>query len=123
VEFDFAEIASVVGGLPPSAYESRQWWANSTTTQAQSWGDADWHVDDVNFERQRVRYVRGRVGGSYRARGGRPARDTAAAVLVAETESADLDVRVQVTWQRAGHVTLDDRGDLVSCAGNPWPNW
>jgi hypothetical protein len=67
VEFDFAEIASVVGGLPPSAYESRQWWANSTTTQAQSWGDADWHVDHVNFERQRVRYVRGRVGGSYRA--------------------------------------------------------
>lgn len=113
VEFTFAEIADVVGGLPPTAYGTRQWWANSSSIQAQAWRDADWHVDHVNFERELVRFARGRVGGSYRERGHRSARDTAAAVLVTETDSVELDVRIAMTWQRAGGITLDSAGGLV----------
>jgi predicted GIY-YIG superfamily endonuclease len=112
-EFGFADISALVDGLPPSAYENRQWWANSSLTQAQAWRDADWHVEYVSFDRQRVRFARGKVGGSYQARGRRPASETAAAVLVTETDSAELDVRVRMTWQRAGHVTLGPAGDLV----------
>lgn len=114
VEFSFAEIADLVAGLPPSAYGSRQWWANSRSTQAQAWRDADWHVDQVNFGRQRVRYARGPVGSSYGdSRHPRSVHKTAAAALVVETDSADLDVRVHLTWQRAGPVSLDAAGDLV----------
>lgn len=112
-EFTFAEIADLVGGLPQSAYGTRQWWANSSSVQAQAWRDADWHVTGVNFERQRVWFGRGGVGGGYRERGYRAARDTAAAVLVAETDSAELDVRVVMTWQRAGQITFDAAGDLA----------
>jgi hypothetical protein len=96
-----------VGGLPPTAYDTRQWWANSSSSHAQSWRDADWHIDYVDFRRQRVRYTSGRVGGSYRDRGHRPAREAAA--LVAETDAAELDVRVHMSWQRAGQVALDTR--------------
>ncbi|WP_199435225.1 DUF7662 domain-containing protein [Qaidamihabitans albus] len=112
-EFGFGDIATLVGELPASAYESRQWWANSSHSHAQAWRDADWHVDTVDLERRQVRFARGKVGGSYRARGHRPLHDTAAAVLVEETDAAQLDVRITMEWQRAGHVTLDDAGDVV----------
>lgn len=112
-EFDFAEVAGLVGGLPDSAYRNRQWWANSSLVQAQAWREADWHVDYVSFDRQRVRFTRGKVGGTYQERGRRPAAETAAAVLVTETDSAELDVCVHMTWLRAGHVTLDASADLV----------
>lgn len=101
VEFTFDEVAGLVGGLPPSAHERRQWWANSSSVQAQAWREADWHVDHVNFIQQQVRLLRGKVGGSYLARGRRPASETASAVLVNESDLAELDVRVHMTWQHA----------------------
>jgi hypothetical protein len=58
----FADIAALVAGLPPSAYRSRQWRANSSLTQAAAWHVADWYVDHVDFERARVRFARGKVG-------------------------------------------------------------
>src|SRR5687768_16149897 len=73
VEFGFAEIAHLVGGLPPTAYEVRQWWGNSSSVQAQSWRDADWHVAQVDFARQCVRFARGTVGTSYGDRRPAPA--------------------------------------------------
>ena len=113
VEYDFADIAALVGGLPPTAYSTRQWWGNDSKVEAQAWRDADWHVAMVDFERQRVRFERGRVGGSYQARGRRPAKEKVAAVFAVETASANLDVRVSTSWERAGDIVLDAAGDLV----------
>jgi hypothetical protein len=113
VELTFADIAALVDGLPASAYGSRQWWANSSLTQAEAWRQADWHVDQVNFDRQRVRFARGKVGGSYLARGRRPATERAIAVLSDEFEPVELDVRVRMRWHLPAGVTLDAAGRLV----------
>jgi hypothetical protein len=38
VEMSFADVADLVGGLPPSAYEHRAWWANNLDhVHAESW--------------------------------------------------------------------------------------
>lgn len=58
-EFDFDDVAQLVGWLPPSAYEHRPWWGNGNHVQAQAWLNAGWHVDQVDLERQRVRFTRG----------------------------------------------------------------
>lgn len=113
VELTFAEIAELVHGLPASAYGSRQWWANSSLTQAQAWRQADWHVDTVSFDRRRVRFARGKVGGSYLARGRRPAGEKAAPVLPDEFEPVELDVRVRMRWHLPADVTLDEAGRLL----------
>jgi len=113
VEFDFADIAALVGGLPPSAFKRREWWGNDSKVEAQAWRDADWHVAHVSLERERVRFERGRVGGGHLARGRRPAKEKVVAALAAETYLAHLDVRVNATWQRAGDIALDDAGGLV----------
>jgi hypothetical protein len=63
VEFAFADIADLVGGLPPSAFNHREWWANDSKVEAQAWRDADWHVAWVSLDRKRVRFERGWVGG------------------------------------------------------------
>lgn len=62
VDMDFADIAALVAGLPPSAYRNRQWRTNSSLTQAAAWRAADWHADHVDFEREQVRFARGKVG-------------------------------------------------------------
>ena len=55
VEFDFDEIDQLVGGLPESA-GLRQWWANSSRSQALAWRAAGFHVDQVWLTRRRVRF-------------------------------------------------------------------
>ncbi len=51
LELSFAEVETIVGDtLPASAQSTRAWWANSKTIQGQSWQDAGWLVDDVDFE-------------------------------------------------------------------------
>ncbi|MBK5248666.1 MAG: hypothetical protein JJE50_04405 [Actinomycetales bacterium] len=57
VDLDFDVIASAVGGLPPSA-DLRQWWANSSHSQALAWRAAGFHVDHVSLDRKRVRFAR-----------------------------------------------------------------
>jgi hypothetical protein len=113
VEFDFADIGALVGGLPPTAYDVRQWWGNARSVQALAWRDADWHVEQVNFDRQRVRFERGRVGGGFQAHRGRPVKEKLVAAFAPETYLAELDVRVNTTWERAGDITLDSAGGLV----------
>ncbi|MEV6646508.1 hypothetical protein [Amycolatopsis sp. NPDC051371] len=113
VELTFAEIAELVHGLPASAYGSRQWWANSSLTQAEAWRQADWHVEMVSFDGRRVRFARGKVGGSYLARGRRPAKGETAPVPPAEFDPAELDVRVRMRWQLPAAVTLDETGRLL----------
>jgi hypothetical protein len=113
VECTFAEIAALVDGLPASAFESRQWWANSSLTQTQAWRQAGWHVDGVEFGRQRVRFARGKVGGSYLARGRRPATEKAVSLLLTELEPVELDVQVRMRWYRPAAVTLGGDGRLL----------
>lgn len=109
VDLAFADIADLVGGLPPSAYETRQWWANSSLVQAQAWRGADWHVASVDFTRQRVRFERGRDGRAYTRR----AEVEQTAELLPERDLPEVDVRVRLMWRRAGEVVLDRRGGLV----------
>ncbi|MEU7529617.1 hypothetical protein AB0A74_28080 [Saccharothrix sp. NPDC042600] len=110
VDMAFADIAGLVrGGLPPGAYDTRQWWANSTLSQARAWRAADWHVAAVDFSRQRVRFERGRDGRAYTRRAAvePPVR------LEAEPDMPEVDVRVRTTWRRAGEVALDGGGGLL----------
>lgn len=60
VTLTFAEVADLVGGLPPSAYEHPSWWSRNTSrhVQARAWVDAGYHADadlaarTVRFHRQ-----------------------------------------------------------------------
>jgi hypothetical protein len=66
VTMTFSQVAAIVGGLPPSAYALRQWWANDSKVEARAWRSAGWHVDSegVEFGSQTVRFARGKVGGT-----------------------------------------------------------
>lgn len=136
VDMDFDEIASLVGGLPPTARSTRQWWANNSQTQALAWREAGYHVDAVAFDRGRVRFVSGTVGGSYHDRGRRhpdeqaggvEATGTAASALVhlppADRTPVDapVDVRVVMQWTDAGRVELDGAGKprFAAVGGGP----
>jgi hypothetical protein len=66
VELAFNDIADLVNGLPPSAFRYQAWWANDSKVEAMAWRAADWHVDMINLDRQRVRFARGQIGGSHR---------------------------------------------------------
>ncbi|MDX3188632.1 hypothetical protein PV458_09535 [Streptomyces sp. MN03-5084-2B] len=112
-ELSFSEIAELVDGLPASAYESRPWWANSSHTQAQAWRAAGWHVQHVNFDRQRVRFARGAVNGTYVARVRLAGSVAHEALPAEETGAAELDVRVRMAWQKPAHVVLDEVGGLA----------
>jgi hypothetical protein len=113
VDMDFADIAALVAGLPPSAYRNRQWWANSSLTQAAAWRAADWHVDHVDFERERVRFTRGKVGGIRTTDSRVPGPDPPSGdAFAAELTDPEVDVRVRMTWNRAGMVTAQ-QGRLV----------
>ncbi len=63
-EMTFSHIDAIVGGLPPSARRLRQWWANDSKVEARAWRAAGWHVDAVDLNSERVRFTRGRVGGT-----------------------------------------------------------
>jgi hypothetical protein len=55
----FAEISRLVGGLPPSAYRYREWWANdhgSRHVQAHAWLEFGRRVEAVDLKRQVVRF-------------------------------------------------------------------
>jgi hypothetical protein len=68
VNLEFSQVSDLVGGLPPTAYERHQWWANDSKVQAQARRAAGWHVDTVAFDRRRVRFLPGQVGGAYSVR-------------------------------------------------------
>lgn len=113
MERTFAEVAELADGLPASAYRSRQWWANSSLTQAEAWRQADRHVDTVSFDRHRVRFARGKVGGSHLARGRTPAKQKAAPVLSDVFDPVALDVRIHLRWHLPAAVPLDEAGRLL----------
>jgi hypothetical protein len=52
-------IDAAVGGLPPSAYRHRSWWANTRTSpQGRSWWRVGWRVEDVDFATAMVTFDR-----------------------------------------------------------------
>lgn len=113
VEFDFTQIANLVGGLPPSAFKHPAWWANDSKVEAEAWRAADWHVDVVNLSRQHVRFLRGGVGGSHRrTHHDRPAPDQTLAADLDRLGGSTLDLRLHLTWQPIGTAVRDAGGRL-----------
>lgn len=136
IELTFAEVDRIVGGLPASARTLRPWWANSSQGQALAWRSAGWHVDKVDFANRRVRFARGRVGGTRadRLSASRPVapassrhdRPSAVSSLVealpeavdqvavtTPTRADEVDVSVRFSWQQIGSVTLDATGKVA----------
>ena len=66
VTMTFREVSAIVGGLPPTAYRLRQFWANDSKVQGRAWRSVGWHVAErgVDFNTQTVTFARGRVGGT-----------------------------------------------------------
>lgn len=61
VQLSFEEVEELIEGeLPPTAREHRSWWANDSTSHAQSkqWLDAGWRVSGLNIGQQRVTFTR-----------------------------------------------------------------
>jgi hypothetical protein len=59
MDLNFQQLEAVLRfTLPKSARTYREWWANSRSghVQSRSWMDANWRVDSVDFQRQRVRF-------------------------------------------------------------------
>ena len=137
IELTFAEVDRIVGGLPASARTLRPWWANSSHGQALAWRSAGWHVDKVDFANRRVRFARGRVGGT-RADRLNASRSPAPApwrldppsvsappavslpeavdqVTIAASTAAPgaVDVSVRFSWRQLGRVTLDAAGKVA----------
>jgi hypothetical protein len=65
IRLTFEQVAAAVpGGLPPSAYRYRAWWANESNgrhVHAQAWTGAGWAVVNVDFTDRAVTF--GRVAG------------------------------------------------------------
>jgi hypothetical protein len=58
IEMSFAEVARLVGGLPPTAYVRPQWWSNNPQghVQAAAWLGIGRRVAMVDLTTQRVRF-------------------------------------------------------------------
>jgi hypothetical protein len=117
VEVSFEELAILVGGLPATAFSTRQWWANSSLVQALAWREADYHVDQVYLDRGRVRFARGGRGASRPdAKVAEPTANTAhrqahpVRVVVRPPIGDPVDARVVVQWTEGGVVQLDAAG-------------
>lgn len=61
VAMSFSQIEDLLGdNLPQSAFKYAAWWANqSYGSQAPSWLDAGFIVDEVNLQRRQITFVRG----------------------------------------------------------------
>jgi hypothetical protein len=120
-EWDFAAIGRLVGGLPRSAYEYREWWANSRRNpQGRAWLAAGRKVDLVDLLAGQVRFTTGAIQVERgRGRGRPPARLGAAegrataALPDAIRLPASLEVAVEGVWRSVGSVTVSAEGGLV----------
>ena len=108
VTMDFAEVDSVVGGLPASARRHRPWWGNSRRQpQSKAWLRAGWRVDAVNLTSELVRFVRADVAGA-----DEPSSRTVPSPEwpAPEAEVGVLEASIRATWERWGPVLLDESG-------------
>jgi hypothetical protein len=62
VTLGFKQIERILNDkLPSSAYEDRRWWEKEKEgnhVNARAWSNAGWKVDEVNFNKKRVKFVR-----------------------------------------------------------------
>ncbi len=91
VSMTFTEVQTVVGQLPPSAWTTRQWWANDSKAQAKAWREAGWHVQTVGLSSERVVFTKGQVGGTPAGRGNRIAAGEHTSTSRAATQRAADD--------------------------------
>lgn len=113
VELGFDQIEGIVGQSLPASSAQRQWWANSSHSQALAWRAAGFRVEQVFLDRRRVRFARGTRGGSHSDRrqpAAPPVPRRPAAPLDRLSVGTAVDVRVQLRWLDAGIVTLDGGG-------------
>jgi hypothetical protein len=118
VQMKFSQLDKLVaGGLPASARNHREWWANGGHQHALAWMDAGFLVSAVTGEG--VRFERGTKSPTSRPPNlPRPAR-VAPRPLRASVESAILpivgqtDVRIRLEWRDAGSIALDASGGLA----------
>jgi hypothetical protein len=96
VTLPMARIDAVVGGLPPTAWRARTWWANNSQVQARAWRAAGWHVAGVDFGERTVRFARGARGGTYAAR---RAAERAQAAPATPGPAAVLDAHAEWHWE------------------------
>ncbi len=66
IQMTFSEIAELVGGLPPSAYQHRAYWSNSDSHPfASAWMAAGYKVVECDLQSEVVRFDRGNVRNAY----------------------------------------------------------
>ncbi|MCC5947772.1 MAG: hypothetical protein JJT89_04880 [Nitriliruptoraceae bacterium] len=118
VEFTFADLDDVVGGLPASARRHREWWANSASPQGGAWLTAGYRVDQVNVSAETVRFVAGSPQPRSRSPRGRIEAASGDTVRPAESPSR---VEVHLQWQRVGAVVLGAAGALQFPRVEPRP--
>lgn len=125
IELSFGRVDGLVGGLPPSARRLRTWWANNSQAQSLAWNRCGWHVQSVDLAGGSVVFARGRVGGTYAARGRAAASAFPAAAPSLRPEgfqvsstpalpsiSEPVDARVVFEWRRLGAGMLDPAGKI-----------
>lgn len=126
VDLSFDRIDGLVGGLPPSSRKLRTWWANNSQGQSVAWRRSGWHVRTVDLAARTVVFSRGKVGGSYAARGRTAASAVGVvsppalpddgppdAVVVEPTYIETVDARVVFNWCRLGVASLDHSGKVA----------
>jgi hypothetical protein len=125
VELAFDDVGRLVGGLPPSAVRSRQWWANGSNVQARAWRDAGFRVERVDFVDCRVTFARYASVDTHQPTSSEQRRPTRAgeAVPVAARAAVGepIDVAVAFQWTDAGHVLVDAGGKPAFGRLDPTP--
>lgn len=106
--YSFAEVGDTVGGLPPSASDHREWWANSSSPQARAWLAAGFRVEMVNVSSKVVRFARTDQFRSQpplgEPRNAVPSPPTPPAASMPRT----FDLVVRGSWHDAGGIAIID---------------
>jgi hypothetical protein len=108
VTYSFTEVGDTVGGLPPSASDHREWWANSSSPQARAWLGAGFRVEMVNVASGVVRFVRtSPVHSQARAQEARSAIPAPITPQVASMPQ-EFDLGVRGSWHDVGDIGIVD---------------
>lgn len=118
VQLSFAELDTLVCGLPASARNYREWWANSGQPHSWSWRDAGWRVAKVDQVKGFVRFERSAQAGARPTAGspkGAPAPRTTKVVIDAGSLPVleRSETRVEFEWRDAGLIALDAKGAVL----------
>ncbi len=123
LELTFDEVEKILRKrLPATAQATRAWWANSQTPQAQTWQEAGWLVDAVNFDEAYVVFRPERI--TYRVTPIRKSKGWSAEQIKALREFAGwsqqelanrLGVRQQTVsdWELGIHTSRRSMGKLL----------